>query len=433
MRRSRCRSSAWWASAACRRTRRRAGSPRRPPDSKEPVLPTGSSTTPALLPIWSWRWRRCGRSCPTEPGDLGREVRVDQATQSGQCLPLQLPDPLGGDAVASPDVGQLVLPAVEQAIAGLDDVGLALAELVDHGGEAISRLDVEERDVRARGGLASHQVTERGVALVVDRRVEADVVAAPRDQVEDPVDVHVELGRDLRRLRLASEGPLQGAPGGADLVELLDHVHRQPDHSALLRDTAGDRLADPPGRIGGELEALGVVELLDCADQTGIALLDQVQQGHLRTAVLARDRDDQAQVGIDELLQRASAVGGQPLQLLAGGAAGGTALAASDPALGEQVLGHQAGLDGLTQLDLARGIEQWRPGDLVQIHPDAVASFVRLTGTTRLAGRLLGRLAGDRSRTHVAVNSFVPYRSPPGSDTVYNARIPVIDSISCPL
>src|SRR3546814_12870090 len=65
-------------------------------------------------------------------------------------------------------------------------------------------------------------------------------------------------------------------------------------HPCLLCDAAGDRLTHPPGRIGGELVALGIVELLYRADQAGVALLDQVEHRHLGPAVLAGDRDDQS-------------------------------------------------------------------------------------------------------------------------------------------
>src|SRR4051794_15352422 len=40
----------------------------------------------------------------------------------------------------------------------------------------------------------------------------------------------------------------------------------------------GDRLADPPGGVGGELEALAPVELLDRVHQAEVALLDEVEQ-----------------------------------------------------------------------------------------------------------------------------------------------------------
>jgi hypothetical protein len=41
---------------------------------------------------------------------------------------------------------------------------------------------------------------------------------------------------------------------------------------------ARDGLADPPSSVRKELVALGVVELLDYADRTQVALLDQVQE-----------------------------------------------------------------------------------------------------------------------------------------------------------
>ena len=166
--------------------------------------------------------------------------------------------------------------------------------------EPVARLDVEDRQVRAGRGLLRHQVAQRRVAVLVDRGVEADVLAAPGQQVDHPVDVHAELGGDLLRLGVAAQLALEGTAGAADLVELLDHVDGQPDDPGLLGDAAGDRLAHPPGGVGRELVALGVVELLDRADQAGVALLDQVEHRHLGAAVLAGDRHDQPQVGGDE-------------------------------------------------------------------------------------------------------------------------------------
>ena len=67
--------------------------------------------------------------------------------------------------------------------------------------------------------------------------------------------------------------------------------------SAIARD---DGLADPPGRVGRELEALGVVELLDRPDQAEVALLDQVEQRQAGGRVGLGDRDDEAQVALDQ-------------------------------------------------------------------------------------------------------------------------------------
>ena len=92
------------------------------------------------------------------------------------------------------------------------------------------------------------------------------------------------------------------ALGAADLVELLDDVDRDADRARLVGERAGDRLADPPGRVGRELEALAVVELLGRAHEAQRALLDQVQERQALVAVVLGDRDDQAQVGLDHLL-----------------------------------------------------------------------------------------------------------------------------------
>ena len=223
------------------------------------------------------------------------------------------------------------------------------------------------------------------------------MLAAPRHQVQDPVEGHVELGGDLLRLRVTAELPLQGAARGADLVELLDDVHGKPDDPGLLRDAAGDRLAHPPGGVGGELVPLGVVELLDRADQAGVALLHQVQHRHLGTAVLAGDRDHQPQVRLDEPLDGALALLGEPDELVLVGVLGGAALLAADAALGEQVLGQEPRLDRLAQLDLGDGVEQGSACDLVEVHADAVASLdLTRSGASRCHGACRPFLWGQR-------------------------------------
>ena len=113
--------------------------------------------------------------------------------------------------------------------------------------------------------------------------------------------IPVDLG-DLLRRRLATELGHELALGAADLVELLDDVHRDADRARLVGERARDRLADPPGRVGRELEALAVVELLGRAHEPERALLDQVEEGQALVAVVLGDRDDQAQVRLDHLL-----------------------------------------------------------------------------------------------------------------------------------
>ena len=81
-------------------------------------------------------------------------------------------------------------------------------------------------------------------------------------------------------------------------------MDRQADRPGLVGDRAGRGLADPPGRIGRELVAPAVLELLHGAHQPRVALLDQVEQ--LQPAVLhvLHHRDDQAQIRLDDAPSR---------------------------------------------------------------------------------------------------------------------------------
>ena len=157
--------------------------------------------------------------------------------------------------------------------------------------------------------------------------------------------------------RLAAELLDELALDVDDLVELLDHVDRDADRPPLVRDRAGDRLADPPRRVGRELVAAAVVELLDGADQAQRALLDQVQERQAAAEVALGDRDDEAQVGLDHLL------------------------------LGDQV----AALDALREGDLALRGEQLHAADRPQVEAQRVKRRLDREVDLRLARRV-GRL-----------------------------------------
>src|SRR6266567_9581455 len=133
---------------------------------------------------------------------------------------------------------------------------------------------------------------------------------------------YLELDGDLVGPGLASEPLDELALDVHDLVQLLDHVHRDPDRPRLVRDRPGDGLADPPSRVGRELVALAVVELLDRPDQAERALLNQIEEAEAAAEIRLRDRDDEAEVRLDHLRLRGHLAALDPLRevnLLVGG------------------------------------------------------------------------------------------------------------------
>ena len=89
-----------------------------------------------------------------------------------------------------------------------------------------------------------------------------------------------------------------------DLGNSFHHVYRNTNGSCLIGNGTGDRLPDPPCRIGGELKALGVVELFYRLQQTQIALLNQIQKLHTSAHVLLGDADNQTQICFGQPLFR---------------------------------------------------------------------------------------------------------------------------------
>jgi hypothetical protein len=144
-----------------------------------------------------------------------------------------------------------------------------------------------------------------GVVAVADRRLERDGLLRHLHDLLHAVDGQVHLVGHLVRGRLVAVLLEKLLLDLHDLVQRLDHVDRDADRAGLVGDGAGDRLADPPGRVGGELVAAAVLELLDGLHEAHVALLDEVEEGEAAVRVLLRDGDDEAQVGLDHLGLRA--------------------------------------------------------------------------------------------------------------------------------
>ena len=193
-------------------------------------------------------------------------------------------------------------------------------------------------------------MAELGLLLVADRLLERD--RRSRGELDRLDLARVDAGHvgDLLGRRLSAERRGQAALGPADLVQLLDDVDRDPDRARFISESAGDRLTDPPGRVGRELEPLAVVELLRRADKTDRALLDQVEKRQPLVAVVLRDRDDQPQVRLDHLLFRVQLPALDPLGEI------DLLLGAQQPHLADALHQQLKGIGGHVGLEVKRGL-----------------------------------------------------------------------------
>ncbi|MGX1252934.1 hypothetical protein RKD48_005445 [Streptomyces ambofaciens] len=154
----------------------------------------------------------------------------------------------------------------------------------------------------------------------------------------------------------------------------------------LVGQGAGHGLADPPGGVGGELVAPGVVELLDRADQPQVPLLDQVQHGQPAADVPLGHRHHEPQVGLDQAALGEAAHDDEPVEVE------GEALVQVGAAP-QLLLGEQPGLHAPGEVDLLGRGQQRDPPDLAQVLPEQVrggAAGLRTGGRRRF--RQLGHV-----------------------------------------
>src|SRR5215212_611357 len=230
-------------------------------------------TRPSSAP--SWRVLNRGRNL----GDVAELLGLRERLQLLQRLVLDLADPLARHVERAPDLVQRAGVLAAQPVAQLQHAALPVRQVLERLAQRLLGEDLRGPLVRRLGPLVGDELAELGLLLVADRLLERDRrLRRALDRVDllrvDPRDVG-----DLLRGGFAAQLGDELALRAADLVELLDHVDRDADRARLVSERAGDRLADPPRRVGGELEALAVVELLRGAYQAERALLDEIQEG----------------------------------------------------------------------------------------------------------------------------------------------------------
>src|SRR6266540_1879335 len=256
-------------------------------------------------------WRLADRAPPRRaPHPVSHPgcSRRDQVLQTGASLgvaqrlegaALELADALTGTPHHRADLLQGQWRARVQPEPQDQHLPLAFGKRAEHLSQRLPAERLGRQLTRIDGPLVLQEVLQLGAA-VADRAVQRGDRVRAVLQTRHLLDRHVQLSGQLRVARVAAELGTQPGLAAAQPADPLIHVHRQTDRprAAVSRPT-GDRLADPPGRVGRELEALAPVELLDRAQQPEIALLDQVDQRQAGAGEAPRDRDHQTEIGLD--------------------------------------------------------------------------------------------------------------------------------------
>src|SRR5579883_669922 len=241
------------------------------------------------------------RSVIQEAPQLPRPARMLQLAQR---LRLDLADALARHRELLADLLQRVVGVHADAEAHAQHALLARGERGEHPRRGLAQVLLDRGVDRQNRVLVLDEIAEVRILLVADRGLERDRLVGDLEDLAHLLERHAELLGELLRRRLAADLVQHLAGRAYDLVDRLDHVHRNADGARLVGDRAGDRLADPPRRIGGVLVAAPVLELVDRLHQADVAFLDQVEELQAAVGVLLGDRDHETQVGLDHLLLR---------------------------------------------------------------------------------------------------------------------------------
>src|SRR5687768_14271755 len=229
----------------------------------------GIARPPCALERWEEFW--------TGLRDVAELLRLGEALQLLQRLVLDLADPLARDIERAADLVEGARVLAAEPVAELEHAALAVGQVLERLAERLLGEDLRRPLVRRLGALVGDELAELGLLLVADRLLERHRRLRRALDRLDLLGLDARVLGDLVGRGLAAQLGHELALRAADLVQLLDHMYRDPNRARLVGQRAGDRLADPPGRVGGELEALAVVELLGGPDQAERSLLDQVE------------------------------------------------------------------------------------------------------------------------------------------------------------
>ena len=182
--------------------------------------------------------------------ETAERIGAAGVAQFAQGLGFDLADTLAGDVELFADLFEGVVGVHADAETHAQDLGLA-------GGQAFEDLCRDLAQTLDRRGVGRgddvgvfDEVAEMRVFVVADRGLHGNGLLGDLEDLEDLLLGHVHaLGQFFRR-GLAAQLLKHLTRNAVELVDGLDHMHRNTDGAGLVGDRARDGLTNPPGGIG---------------------------------------------------------------------------------------------------------------------------------------------------------------------------------------
>ena len=228
--------------------------------------------------------------------------------QLAQGFCFDLADTFTGNVELLAHLFQRAGAAIFQAKAQAQDLFFARGQGFQHIGQLLFQQGLAGGFGGNGGFLIGDKVAQVAIFLLTDGGFEADGFLCHAHNLAHFVHRHIQALGNFFGAGFMAVFVQQLAGNLFDLVDGFHHMHRDTDGAGLIRNGAGDGLADPPRCIGGELEALGMVKLFNRFDQTQVTFLDQVQELHAAAHIALCNGNYQTQVGFAQALLGAFAV-----------------------------------------------------------------------------------------------------------------------------
>src|ERR1700689_4792825 len=184
-------------------------------------------------------------------------------TQLAQRFRLDLPDTLAGDGELLADFLERVVGLLPDAEAHAQDLLLARRQRGEHLARLLAEVALDcGLDGRRRDRVLD-EIAERTFFFGPNRRFERNRFLDDLEHLLDLVQRHLHLLGDFLGAGFAAEPLHQQARHAKQLVDGLDHVHRDANGAALVGDRARHRLPNPPRRVRRKFVAALIFELVD--------------------------------------------------------------------------------------------------------------------------------------------------------------------------